>query len=90
MDFLFTFKDHIDTVDIFDFEQFCWELAEILCFVRSANDNEEGIVWPPNYVFVYVDTENEEHLEIISNKYNEMIAKSDSVDKPADFIHRNN
>ena len=80
MNYLFTFQDSIDISMLFDFEIFCWELDEIICITTSANDNNEGAEFPTNFIMVYVDTENQEQLDIISNKYNRLINESDSID----------
>lgn len=79
MNYLFTFDDYIDLHMLMDFNMFCWELDEIICITTSANDNEEGAEFPKNFIIVYVDTENHEHLDIISNKYHRLINESDSI-----------
>jgi hypothetical protein len=76
MNYLFTFKENIDLALLLDFDMFCWELDEIVCVTTSANDNDEGAQFPPNFIMVYVDTDNEEHLEIIQNKYMRLINES--------------
>lgn len=77
MNFLFTFQDHIDVSLLLDFEMFCWELNEIVCVTTSANDNDEQAEFPANFIIVYVDTEDKDHLDIISNKYYRLIAESE-------------
>jgi len=79
MNYLFTFQDRIDVGMLIEFELFCWELAEIVCITTSANDNNEGAEFPPNFIMVYVDTDVQEHIDIISNKYNRLINNSDSI-----------
>ena len=76
MNYLFTFKENIDLALLLDFDMFCWELDKIVCLTTSANDNDEGAQFPPNFIMVYVDTDNEEHLEIIQNKYMRLINES--------------
>ena len=80
MNYLFTFDDYIDLHMLMDFNMFCQELDEIICITTSANDNEEGAEFPANFIMVYVDTENQQHLDIISNKYHRLINESDSID----------
>lgn len=63
---------------------FCWELDEIVCLTTSANDNDEGAEFPPNYILVYVDTDKQEYIDIISNKYNRLINDSDSI-QPTEY-----
>lgn len=73
MNYLFTFQDHIDVSVLLEFEMFCWELNEIICITTSAN--EDSIDFPPNFIVVYVDTDDEDYLETISNKYHRLIAE---------------
>lgn len=79
MNYLFTFDEYIDIHMLMNFNMFCWELDEILCLMTSANDNCEGAEFPPNFILVYVDTDNQEYLDIISHKYNRLINESDSI-----------
>jgi hypothetical protein len=80
MNYLFTFNEYIDLAMLLEFDMFCWELDEIVCVTTSANDNDEGAKFPPNFIIVYVDTDNQEHLEIINNKYMRLINESDSIE----------
>jgi hypothetical protein len=75
MNYLFTFQDRIDVYMLIEFEMFCWELNEIICITTSAN--EESNDFPPNFILVYVDTENEQELDTITNKYHRLIAESE-------------
>lgn len=84
MNYLFTFDAFINTFTLVDFEMFCMDL-EVDTFATSANDNDEGAVFPPNFVIVYADTEDKNLLESISNKYEQLIAADPSVLKPADY-----
>jgi hypothetical protein len=76
MNYLFMFKENIDLAVLLDFDMFCWELDEIVCLITSANDNNEGAEFPPNFIIVYADTDNEEHLNVINNKYMRLINES--------------
>ena len=80
MNYLFTFDEYIDLHMLMEFNMFCWELDEIVCVTTSANQNDEGVEFPPNFVMVYVDTDVQEHIDIISNKYNRLINDSDSIE----------
>ena len=80
MNYLFPFKNYIDMSMLFDFDMFCWELDEIVCIVTSANDNDESAEFPPNFIIIYVDTDNQEHIDIITNKYMRLINESDSIE----------
>jgi hypothetical protein len=79
MNYLFTFREYIDLHMLMDFTMFCWELNEIVCLTSSANDNDQGAEFPPNFIMVYVDTDNEEDLNTISHKYNSLINESHSI-----------
>lgn len=83
MNYLFTFNQVIDTRILLEFEMFCYEL-DVITIVESANAQDEA-QFPPNYIVVYADTEDEELLSSISNKYNRLVAECEFVDKPNDF-----
>lgn len=79
MNFLFTFTDCIEVSTLIEFEAFCWELDEIICITTSANDNDEGAEFPPNFIMVYVDCDNKDHLESISHKYHQLCIESNFI-----------
>jgi hypothetical protein len=85
MNYLFSFNDYIDVNCLIEFDLFCWELNEIVCISTSANDNDEGAEFPPNYILVYVDTEDQSMIETISDKYHRLVAECSVIDKPKDF-----
>jgi hypothetical protein len=82
MNYLFTFDSFIDVFLLADFEMFCQEL-DVVTVTSSANEDEQ--LFPPNYIIVYADTEDQDLLESISYKYQQLISESGLVDKPIDF-----
>lgn len=82
MNYLFSFTDFIDVYILAEFEMFCQDL-EVTAFTTSAN--EEEVLFPPNYILVYADTEDESLIETISHKYQQLISESDLIHKPDDF-----
>ena len=90
MNYLFTFNQSIDVHALLEFEMFCWELDEIVCITTSANDNDEGAEFPPNFILVYADTENQNHLDSITNKYNRLVNESAFIESTKLTIEEGN
>jgi hypothetical protein len=80
MNFLFTFTDHIDSYVLTDFQLFAWELAEINIGYISANDNDEGAVFPPNFILGLPSTDDPDHLDLLSHKYHQLCAECPWID----------
>jgi len=92
MNFLFTFDTWINTYVLIEFESFVIDLG-ITPYTMSANseflmdedDDEDDIQFPPNFIVTYVDTEDEELIKTISNKYHRLLEEN-----PEGFIKTEN
>ena len=81
MHFLFTFKLAIDQTTLINFDHYCWTQHKVATI--WSHDNQ----FSPNWIDIFVDTEDPKVLEDIKHYYNHLIAELDDdiIDKPANF-----
>lgn len=80
MNFLFTFTDHIDSYVLSEFQIFAWQLAKINIQYVNASDLEEDCVFPPNFILGMPDTEDPDHLDVLSHRYHQLCAECPWID----------
>jgi hypothetical protein len=80
MNYLFMFNEYVDLDVLWLFQDFIEELG-VVAFCENANVDltENDAKFPPNFMVIYADTDNESLLETITNKYTRLIKDNPAI-----------